>query len=892
MTLTPGSRLGPHEIVTPIGAGGMGEVFRARDTKLNRDVAIKVLPAMLAQDTVRVARFRREAQILATLNHPNIAAIYGLEESGGVVALVMELVAGEDLAERLRRGAIPVDEATGIARQITEALEEAHEKGIVHRDLKPANIKVRADGTVKVLDFGLAKALEGERGDDASGQLAHSPTMSRHATEAGLILGTAAYMSPEQARGKTVDKRADIWSFGVVLFEMLTGERLFAGETVSDTLASVLKEEVPWTRLPAGTPRGLVQLLRRCLTRDPRHRLRDIGEARFALVASETPEPGGPERSAAAPAPTRPSRTWIAVAAACLAAGAVLGALVTSRGLGAPSKAVDRPVRSLILSSEGRGLLDSQAISPDGRFVAYTAAGSLWIRNLGELEAREVKNSKGAQQPFWSPRSDAVAFATDRTLFKVSLDGEKPVELCPLSGGAFTGGSWSAVKGIVFTVSRANWDGDVLRVPEAGGEPEVFARADPEKKERRLAQPHFLPDGRSLFYRVTTVDANEGEIAVDRDGTRTLLGLGNASTQPAYAASGHVVFTRGVETGDRALWAVPISPDTFAATGEAFLVARDATGASVSEDGTIVYSRGRADPQQLVWVDRAGKVLGAIGEPANSLQVPSISPDGARVAAVVDGGERIGIWDTERGIETRLTGDSERSLAGDWLPGGEEYAYPPLGATEALKVRRADGTGEPRVLVDRRAFGPTFSQDGAYMAFYVLEAATRRDLWAVALDTGKKKGEPFPVLMTSANETLPRISPDGRWLAYQSDASNRWEVYVQPFPRGDGRLQVSNGGGQHPMWNPRGGELFYVAGNDLVAVDIVANPTLRAGPARRLFSGDTLGMKLTGGNIVERFYAVAADGRRFVVVKGHDHGTSDVVLAEGALTRAVPEGRR
>ncbi len=889
MTLAIGTRLGPYEITGAIGAGGMGEVFRARDTKLNRDVAIKVLPAALARDAERVSRFRREAQILATLNHPNIGAIYGLEESpetgsgqAAVVALVMELVGGEDLAERLKRGALPVDEAIAIVRQIAEALEEAHEHGIVHRDLKPANIKITADGKVKVLDFGLAKALEGEAGDAANPQLSHSPTMSRHATEAGLILGTAAYMSPEQARGKPVDKRADIWSFGVVLFEMLTGERLFAGETVSDTLASVLKEDVPWTTLPAGTPRGVVQLLKRCLVRDPRLRMRDMGEARLALAAAETPEPNDLQS-----ATTRPVQFWFGIAAACLAAG-VVGGLGVSRWSASSLKTTDRPVRSLILPTEGRGLLDSQAISPDGRFVAYTAGGSLWIRNLRELEAREVKDSKGARQPFWSPRSDAIAFATEKALFKVSLDGEKPVELCRLSGGAFTGGSWSAIKGIVFTLARANLNGDVLRVSEAGGEAEVFTRADPAKKEHRLHQPHFLPDGRNLLYTVVTVDANGGQIAVDRDGTRTLLGLSNASTESAYAASSHVLFTRGF-AGSRALWAVPFSLSTLTTTGEAFLVARDGGGATASEDGTILYGRDRADPEQLVWVDRAGKVLGTIGEPAPFSQVPSISPDGSRVAVSNEAG-RIGVWDAQRGIETRLLGESETAFSGDWLPGGEEFAYAPYGAVEVLKVRRADGTGEPRVLLERRGFGPCFSKDGAYMAFYALDAETGRDLWAVALDKLKKKEEPFLILKTSANEALPRISPDGKWLAYQSDASNQWEVYVQPFPRGEGRLQVSKGGGQHPMWNPEGGELFYVSGNELMAVDIVANPTLRTGTPRRLFSGDALETRLALVNQIERFYDVAPDGRRFVVVKGNGTGKSDVVLAEGALTR-VPPGR-
>jgi hypothetical protein len=545
MTLDPGSRLGPYEIKGAIGAGGMGEVFRARDTKLGRDVAIKVLPAAFAQDAERVARFRREAQLLASLNHPNIAAIYGLEETDGVLALALELVEGEDLAERLKRGPIPVEEATSIAKLIAEALEEAHEKGVVHRDLKPANVKLTPDGKVKVLDFGLAKAWSGEGpGAAASADFSHSPTLAHTGTAAGLILGTAAYMSPEQARGKAVDRRADIWAFGVVLYEMLTGRRLFEGETVTDVLAAVVRQDIGWEALPAATPASVRRLLHRCLDRDPRLRLRDIGECRVALGAPDAAVPADPS-VAASGAGARSAGFWPAVAIACLLAGAAAGALVASRWLASSSKKADRPARAVVLAAQGRKLQDSQAISPDGRFVAYTASGVLWIRNLGELAAREVKGSSGAQAVFWSPRSDAVAFATDRALSKVGVAGDAPVELCRLASGEFTGGTWSATKGIVFTLARANWNGDVLRVPEAGGEPEVFARADPAKRERRLTQPHFLPDGQTLLYSVITLDSNEGELAVDQGGVRTLLGLGNwcsrltlgAATSSSRAAS-------------------------------------------------------------------------------------------------------------------------------------------------------------------------------------------------------------------------------------------------------------------------------------------------------------------------------------------------------------------
>ena len=879
MTLDPGSRLGPYEIRGAIGAGGMGEVFRARDTKLGRDVAIKVLPAALAQDAERVARFRREAQLLASLNHPNIAAIYGLEEAGGVVALALELVEGEDLAERLKRGPIPVDEAVAIAKLIAEALEEAHEKGIVHRDLKPANVKLTPDGKVKVLDFGLAKAWSAEGpGATSSADFSHSPTLAHTGTAAGLILGTAAYMSPEQARGKAVDRRADIWAFGVVLYEMLTGRRLFDGETVTDVLAAVVRQEIGWEALPGGTPTRVRRLLARCLDRDPRQRLRDIGEGRVALAALEEAEPAG-SIAPAAGARARAARFWPAVAIGGTLAGVAAGVLLASRWRDPSSKIADRPARAVVLAAQGRRLNDSQAISPDGRFVAYTASGVLWIRNLGELEAREVKDSQGARGPFWSPRSDAVAFATESALFKVSTSGDKPVELCRLAGGEFTGGSWSAVKGIVFTLSRANWNGDVLRVPDAGGEPELFARADPAKKERRLGQPHFLPDGRTLLYSVITLDSNGGEVAIDRDGVRTLVGLGDRSGQPVYSPTGHIVFTRGSEA-QQAIWALPFSLERKTRTAEAFRIVANGSEPSVSADGTLVYGQRHPDPQQLAWVDRAGQLLGKLGEPMRSiLEVPAVAADGRRVAATVDD-RQILVWDTERGVATTLTGAFEGG-ATEWLPGGQELAYNLQGANAGLWMRRADGSGEPSVLIRRSgAAAPNFSRDGAFAAFYVVDPESGRDLWAFATD---KPGEPFALLRTPANEANPRISPDGKLVAYQSDVSGRWEVYIQPFPRGDGRWQVSADGGQHPMWNPNGGELFYVSGDALVAVVVTTGADVRVGPPRRLFAAEAAGTRLNRPAVIERLYAVGPDGRRFVVVRGSGMGTSDVVLMDGAL---------
>jgi eukaryotic-like serine/threonine-protein kinase len=879
-----GQTLAHYRITAAIGAGGMGEVYRATDTKLGREVAIKVLPAELARDPERLSRFEREAKLLASLNHPNIAHVYGFESGippGGpaVHFLAMELVPGEDLAERLKRGKVPVDEAIAIAKQVAEGLEEAHERGIVHRDLKPANVKVTPDGKVKVLDFGLAKAWGAEAsGVASSADLSQSPTLAHTGTAAGLILGTAAYMSPEQARGRTVDKRSDVWAFGVVLFEMLTGRRLFEGETVSDVLASVLKSEPEWAALPAATPPRLRHLLARCLERDPKRRLRDIGEARLALEAPlDDPEPTG-RQAEARPGARRPG-TGVALLAGGLLGGMALGGLLWRDG---PGPRPERPPRTVLLPAPGRTLHDGQAISPDGQWLAFTAGGALWIRNLAELEPREVPDSKGASRPFWSPRSDAVAFASGGALFKVSRDGGRPQKLCAIPRGSFTGGSWSASGVIVFTAAPANWNGEVLRVPEDGGEPETLTRVDAAKGERRLYDPHFLPDGRTLLYAVVTFD-DDGEIVVDRDGSRTRLGLGAASG-PTWSPTGHVVFTRR-SGSEESLWAVRFSLGSLATTGEAFRVMASGADASVAKDGTLVCARRRPEPQQLAWIDRQGKLEAGIGEARQrELNYPSISPDGRRVAAGV--ADTTVAWDAERGVETQVTADAERTLHAQWLPGGEEIAYSRASGEQGLWVRRADGTGEPRLLLARRAAAaPGFSPDGKHLAFYVLDPETNRDLWASAVD---KPEEAFPLLRTKANEAFPRISPDGTLVAYQSDASGRWEVYVQPFPRGEGRWQVSVGGGRHASWNPRGGELFFVSGNDLMVVDVSLEPRFRSGTPRRLFAGDAVGLNLvaTERGLIERLYDVAPDGRRFVVVRGLGRGTSDLVLADGVVARA------
>ncbi len=554
MTLSPGTRLGPYEIASPLGAGGMGEVFRARDTKLNRDVAIKVLPAAFAQDGERVARFRREAQLLASLNHPNIAAIHGLEESEGVVALALELVEGEDLAERLTRDAIPIDEAIAIAKQIAEGLEAAHEKSIVHRDLKPANLKITKDGTVKILDFGLAKAYGSEAEAAASEGLSQSPTMSRQMTEAGVIFGTAAYMSPEQARGATVDKRADIWAFGVVLFEMLTGKRLFTGETVSDTLAAVLRQEIDWNALPASTPPGLCRLLERCLDRDSKERLRDIGEARIALERRL-----GPPDTVRASSGVR-ALPWVIA----------LSATIVALALWALWRPAPQPAPPLRVSAElgaeaslANEFGPAAILSPDGRLLAFVASQSagerplLHLRRLEQLDAAPLSGTEGARDPFFSPDGEWIAFFADGKLKKVSVSGGAAVTLCDAEDAR--GGTWAEDGTIFFTPQPGV---GLSRVSSAGGTPQTLTTPDPASQENTHHWPQALSGGKAVLYtagiRGNFEDASLVVHTLEGD-TRKVLHRGGYHGR--YLSSGHILILP--LTGDEASGWKPGKPTVF-----------------------------------------------------------------------------------------------------------------------------------------------------------------------------------------------------------------------------------------------------------------------------------------------------------------------------------------
>jgi serine/threonine-protein kinase len=735
LALTPGTRLGVYEVTSQIGEGGMGQVYRARDTKLNRDVALKILPDAFASDPERLARFTREAQTLASLNHPNIAHIYGLEESNNVRALVMELVGGEDLSQRIARGAIPLAEALPIAKQIAEALEAAHEQGIIHRDLKPANVKVCEDGTVKVLDFGLAKALE--PAGPASPSVSMSPTITTPAmTQAGIILGTAAYMSPEQAKGRSADKRSDVWAFGCVLYEMLTGQRAFEGEDVSDTLATVLKSDPDWTRLPADTPLSIQRLLRRCLEKHRKTRIPDIAIARFEMEEVLSESPAGPiDRAATATTSTPPSpvRRWLAIVGAALTAGLAVG--VSDRVLYKPvSQAV---VRLDAMPSDGSAVGDQfpapdVVITPDGSHIVYDvgngqSTAQLFVRRLDQLEAMPLKGLTGVSDPFISPDGQWVGYFDGATMKKVAISGGPSVAICALSGVFPRGASWGPGDIIVFGTAGG---GGLQRVGAGGGQAEVLAKPDPAKGEQAYVLPEILPGGRAVLFSIlpATTNPDNGRIAVLDLKTGQTKVLVQGGSNPRYAPSGHLVYAAA-----GSLRAVPFDVDRLELRGNPVAVVEHvatkgplaAANFAVAKNGTLVYRTGDAQGganRTLVWVDRLGHEE-PLGVPLRAYAYPHLSPDGTKLALDVrDQESGIWVWDLVRhGPLTRLTLDTGVHRGGIWsLPDGRRIAFSAeRDGAENIYWQAADGTGTAERLTDRPkpSVPQAFTPDGTRLLF-------------------------------------------------------------------------------------------------------------------------------------------------------------------------------
>ncbi len=866
--LNAGSKLGPYEIVGAIGAGGMGEVYRARDTKLGREVALKVLPETFASDAERMARFEREAKVLASLNHPNIASIYGFEDSAGVHALVMELVEGQTLAERIgetgtrdtgsrsaglkagatqagAKGPIPLDEALPIARQIAEGLEYAHERGIVHRDLKPANVKITPEGVAKILDFGLAKALEG---DGAAADISTSPTISRMATQAGIILGTAAYMAPEQAKGKAVDRRADIWAFGCVLYEMLTGKKVFDGETVSDVLAAVIRAEPEWSLLPANTPRSIRNLVARCLKKDVKQRLQAIGEARIIIEESLNGDGQDSVREPAAVAATvRPSAWRRALPWALVASFAALAIGLGVAYIGSGAKP-GRSLRFTVGPPQNGDLGPSLALSPDGTRLVFVATKSgktmLWLRPLDSLEAEPISGTEGGEFPFWSPDGKSIGFFADGKLKRVDLGSGSVNTLCDVQMPR--GGSWGSGGMILFAPGIT---GPLMKIGASGGTPSPATTLNPARQDKSHRWPFFLPDGRHFLFLEERGNGEPPAIEAgspDSTKAKPILAV-PADSSVAYAA-GFLLYSKG-----GSLMAQPFDPSQLKATGSAVPVAANVSpvgvvgptgyvAVSASRNGLLAYRTSVSRASQLTLVDRSGKILKTIG-PVRGYSSPALSPDGKKIVVGIPDARNPGensLWivDVASGELTRLTFDKNDNNTPIWSPDGKwiYFSSNVTGAYNMIYKKRADGLGSPELV--RRSvdleFPNDISADGRYLLFNDVSPRTSFDLWYLPLDS---PGQAKVFVRTPAEEAEAMFSPNGKWVAYASDENGTGspEVFVMPFPPNGSKWQVSSNSGYWPVWGRDGHELYFVSGSTLMAAKVTLGKTFQFEAPQPLF---------------------------------------------------------
>ena len=880
-----GQTLSHYRIIEKIGEGGMGEVYRAEDTSLKREVALKVLPDRFTEDPQRLARFEREAQLLASLNHPNIAAIYELEEADGVRFLSLELVEGETLAEKVAKGPLPVEEALEICRQIAEGVEAAHEKGVIHRDLKPANVKITPEGKVKVLDFGLAKAFEEET---ATADISQSPTLTEEMTKAGVILGTAAYMSPEQAKGKPVDKRADIFAFGAVLYECLTGKRAFEGETITETIAAVLKSEPAWEQLPSDTPWRIRELLDDCLYKEAHNRFHDISNARIQIrKALEEPTTVAPTGVTGAAQPAR-LRLAVTVSLAAMLAFVVGGiAIWTLMPSSPPSQQL--PTKFVITSSSAAPLGSRPGrdltISPDGRRVAYVVGTNnrrqLYLRPLDEFTTTPIPGSDGGGfgPPVFSPDGESVVFVAEGKLKKISLPGGTPVTLCKIANNR--GGSWGPGDVIVLAFGEG-----LYRVSATGGEPEMLATVDRDKGEVEYRQPEFLPDGKTVLFTIERQNTSQIAVLSLETGEKKIVVEGDREAH--YASSGHLVYEAAAQLGT--LMATSFDPERQEITGQPVQVLSGINSAAngtmdyaFSGDGTLVYIPARSSVSTLVWVDRQGK-----NQPLTDIQrafySPTLSPDGRRVAVGI-GGLLLGniwIYDIARATLTPLTFDGV-NVAPVWAPDGKRLAFTSNRAGSFdLFWMQADGTGEVEQLSTNleRQIPISWSPDGL-LAYMLSTSGVDGDIWILPLD-GERKPRPF--LATQFIEVAPMFSPDGRWIAFQSNRSGQAEVYVTPYPGPGGMMQMSTDGGDSPVWAPDGQELFYRNQDKMMTVSIQTEPTFKAGTPRLLFEGAYV--RGTGRN----GYDVDSEGR-FLMMKDEEQTSNQIHVVLNwfeKLKRLVP----
>ncbi len=880
----PGTFLaGRYEIIKELGRGGMGEVYLAEDTNLKRQIAIKVLPRQFALDKERLARFEREARVLASLNHPNIATIHGLEKAEGQALLVMELVEGETLAERIIRGPLPLEEALEACRQIAEGLESAHEKGIIHRDLKPGNIKITPEDKVKVLDFGLAKVFQEE---SEATDISKSPTFTDQMTEPGVILGTAAYMSPEQTKGKKVDKRTDIWAFGCILFECLSGKRAFEGETLGETIASILKGEPDWAVLPKNIPAQTLSILHRCLRKDPSHRLQHIGDARIeveeALSKGSALSPIMPETMGR----VRPVKRLRPAFLIGLAAGLVAGAIATGialRTLMRLTRSVPPPIGHFTISLPPSApvlIFDnpSIAISPDGTSVVYSAIQGkniqLYLRDINQFDVKPLLGTENANGPFFSSDGDWIGYFdyTAGKMKKISLRGGAPVIICdapPDSRGA----SWGPDNTIVFTRSH---NSGLYKVSSAGGAPEAITTLDLEQKEKTHRFPQILPDGDTVLFTIGTTEFtsyDDARIAIVSlaSGEKKILLEGGSNAR--YAPTGHIVYARA-----GSLMAIPFDLKRLELTGSPVgvleeVITSDSYGAAqfnLSPNGSLIYVRGGPENYytKLAWVDRKGGIQSL---PANPRIFAGVhcSPDGKRLAVQIGGGnEDIWIYEIQRDTLTRLTtgGDNEWPI---WTPDSQRVTYrKSIGGTNNLFWKPADGSGAAEKLLgsEHRIFPNSWSPDGKILVFNEVHPSTGADILVLPIE-GERIPEPF--LKTSFNEGSAAFSPDGRWIAYVSDESGQFEVYVSPFPGPGRKWQISTGGGIKPKWTSDGHELVYLNSNKMMVVPVKTEPQFSPGKPKIMFEASAFELL---------YYDIMPDGQRFIMIDAGDHSSPPTQL--------------
>ncbi|HET7224607.1 MAG TPA: protein kinase [Candidatus Eisenbacteria bacterium] len=890
MTLAAGTRLGPYEIVAPLGSGGMGEVYRAHDTRLSRDVAIKALPAAFATDPDRLARFEREAKLLASLNHPNISGIFGLEQVEGARYLVLEFVAGETLAARLARGPLPVREALEIAVKIASGVEAAHESGVVHRDLKPGNVMITGRGGVKVLDFGLATGgAAGAAGSDAS--LSASPTMAYGGTSAGMILGTAAYMSPEQARGRVVDRRSDIWSFGCLLYECLAGRQAFQGGTVSDLIASILEREPDWSALPAATPARVRELLARCLRKDSHERLRDIGDARLELgevLAAPAQEPGAPRAV--------PSRGTMIVAALVLAALLVVVWALGRRSV-VPSAHRTAPlVATLVPSSSdvGRVAPAGVALSEDGTRLAFVGLDSLgrrvaMVRDLSSTTTVTIPASDGADRPFFSPDGRWLAFAAHGALWKARLPdgaaerirGTDDGSMDP--GGLISGGAWAGDGFIYYSVRFRPFRG-ILRVSADGGAPTRVAAPVENDGAYSLVSAEPLPGGRRLIAVAATSEMGSGPLVTIELATGATHPIGERATEVRFV--GDQLLFRGQ---DGALYRLPFDPAGARRRGPAerlttlgSSVGSGARDFAVSGNGLLAWldSPPSAGTNPLWDVDRAGRAVSLPVE-ARAYDRPAISPSGTRLAVALPGDTGRDVWtlDLARNVLSRVTFGPD-NIDPVWSPDGRRIAYAGFrrGTFEVL-VRNADGSG----VVDTLVAGPLFtfplawSPDGNWVVYRENNPTTNEDILMVSTDGRRTRRG---LVQTPASELSPSLSPNGRWLAYSSDETGEQEIYLKPI-EGGGRVQVSSGGGTEPRWSADGREVFFRSPTHFMAARVVPGDPIAVSRPVPLFEDRYL------RNDRRSEYVVRPDGRGFIFIAPGGHALA-VRLVVGWETMRDP----